>query len=280
MTRSLTLLLLAASLRAAAPLPTITNVQFREFVDGPIINGEPQYLAGSTAYLDFQISGFKIGEKDLVRSMSLSWSWKALDAEGVEITPGQSGDVETEIRAEDKQWMPKVRIELPIPNSVPSGTCSILIAIQDRQANVAGSGKISIKVGGRTIVPAPQIEIRNLHFYRTEDSPDPLETPAYRIADPIPVKLDLVGFQLGPKNAVGLKMDLLVRADDGKEIISAVDAFDLSKAEAFYPPRYIPAQFSFNLDPGNPKGRYTLVLKAKDTIGGHSDEKSFPFSIE
>lgn len=285
------ILLLAFALPAFAETALqLTNVRHREYEDGPVIN-QPQYLPGNLVFLDFQISGFKIVEKALIKSMDIGWTYRVLDPAGVPLIPAKSGETSHELQPEDKEWMPKVRLEFPIPDSAPSGTYHVVVDLEDRKDGSKGQRKIPFQVAGRDVDPAQQVNIFNLRFFRGEDDPDPISTPAFRPGDPIFTRFDINGYQLGPKNAVQVSFDITVREAVGKEtpdkevkpprvVMSANDAFQLGAAEHFYPPRFLSGAVSFKLESGNAKGPYLLILQAKDKIAGKQAEFTFPFTLE
>jgi hypothetical protein len=258
----------------------LANIRHREYQDGPIISGNPEYLAGATVFLDFQISGYQIAEKALVRSMSLTWKWRFLDPSGRDLVLGAAGEIEHELQPEDKDWMPKVRLELPLSPSAPTGKCRILIELEDRKAGTRGQREILIPVSGRTLPAASAPEILNLRFYRGEDEPEPLSTPAYRPGDAVWIRFDVIGFQLGPKNSAQLAFDLEVLNDKSEPVITAADAFELGSPEEFYPPRFLPGGLRIDLDKRNAPGTYRLRLRAKDRTASQSKDFEYTFTLE
>jgi hypothetical protein len=258
----------------------IENVRFREYEDGPIIHSKPQYLAGSEVYLDFQVSGFLVVEKALVRSMDIGWTFSVLDPQGRLAVPVEKGESSTEIQNEDKDWMPKIRAKIPLPPSAVSGTYRMELQLEDRKAKTTAKGEIPFQVNGRSFAESDGLAIVQLKFFRGEDATQVLRTPAYRPGEAIHFGFDLVGFQLNEKNGTKLTVDLAVKDPKGRVVINGPAAIKIEEAEAFYPPRFFHEQLSLELEAKNEKGTYTLTLTANDALSGKSVSSDFIFSLE
>jgi hypothetical protein len=259
---------------------SIENIKFREYEDGAIIHTKPLYLAGSTIYLDFQVSGFLVVEKALIRSMDIGWKYQVLDPENRLVIAPVQGESATEVQNEDKDWMPKVRLEISLPPSAVSGMYKIAIDLEDRKAKTTAKGTIEFQVNSRSMPKTDGLSIVNFAFLRSEDAVDPVTTAAFQPGDPIFFKFDVVGFQLGAKNAAKVTFDLVVKDEKARNVIDARNAFELGADENFYPPRFFANQMRIDLDAKNPKGPYVLTLVAKDTVSGKTASFDYPFTLE
>jgi hypothetical protein len=269
----------AAAYGAATPKPlTIERVAISQYEDGPNVEQGYAFLPGEALFFSFHVSGFKkVGDEGL--RVSLSYTLEAEDPAGVPIIEPQSGDVDTNLDPEDKNWTPKVRLTLGIPPFARSGEYTIQIGLRDRVAQTQARGKASFKVKGHDIEPSDKLVVRNFHFYRGEEDKKPLEVAAYRPGDTLWARFDITGYKLGPKNGFEVGYGLAVLRPNGESMFRQPDAAT-EKQETFYPRRYVPAAMSLNLNKDLRPGQYTLVVLVSDKLGGQTAELSQAFTVE
>ena len=254
----------------------IVNTTFQQYEDGPRMPSDMGYGAGELAFFAFEIAGYQKSEKDHIQ---LVWDWKCLDPSGILLVEPGSGKVDTDVSPEDKDWLPKVRQNFEIPSYAPSGTYHLLISVKDALASASTNVDLPFRVRGHNAGPTDKLAVRNFRFYRAEDDPQPMETPAYRPGENVWARFDIVGFKLGEGNAFEVSYGLTVIRPDGKTGFSNPDAATL-KDHSFYPQRYAPAALSLTLPADIAKGEHTIVLTVRDKLGNETVETQQKFSVE
>jgi len=263
----------------ADPKPlAIQRMNLSQYEDGPIIPGGYQFVPGETIFFSFQVSGYKpVGDEE--PRVSLAYTIESQDPAGIPIIEPASGVVEATLDAEDKNWMPKVRLTIGVPPYAPSGDYKISMILQDRVGQTQARAQTTFRVKGQTYEPSEKLVIRDLRFYRDEDSKQPLANAAYRPGDTMWARFYMTGYQLGPKNALEVGYGLALLRPGGETMFRQEDAA-LEKQESFYPRRFVPAGMSLNLDKDVKPGQYTLVLFVNDKVGGQKVEARATFSVE
>lgn len=279
--------LLCLALCAAAPLSAaetrlaIQSPLMHQYEDGPAVPSDQTFTPGDTVYLTFQVAGFQKAEKPAYAGahLSLTWTVEGSDPEGVPIAAAISGKVDTDITAEDKNWMPKVRANVLVPPAAPSGTYHLKIAVHDQLAGTDTTAAVPFQVRGRDVAPSDTLVIRNLRFYASEEDRKPLETPAYRPGETVHAKFDITGYKFAPGNEFQVSYGIQAILPSGKVGLNQPDAATLTD-KTFYPERYAPGEFSLPLPPNVPKGKHTIVISAHDKIGGQTAEQRAEFTVE
>src|SRR5262249_55288708 len=127
--------------------------------------------------------------------------------------------------------------------------------------------------------PSDTLVVRNFHFYRNEDSTQPLEKSAYKPGDGVWARFDLTGYKYGEHNNIDVSYVTSVIAPGGKVLWTQPEAAT-EQSESFYPKRYVAAAMGINLQKNIKPGEYTIAVQAKDAVGGQTVESKFTFTIE
>ena len=159
--------LLAATLLLFAPAApkqlSIEQPAIQQFDGGPNLASDFRFAAGESVYFEFAIRNYKRSEDDKI---SLSWNAEVRDSAGIRLILPLFGKVTEELAPEDKEWVPKVRFEIPIPSHALSGKYSIAILVTDDLAKTTATRDFSFEVQGHAVEPAASVEIRNVGFFR------------------------------------------------------------------------------------------------------------------
>lgn len=279
--------LFAAPEPARSPLPSteaalsVINAGVSSSEDALFVAPDYQFLPGELLYLTFEMAGFAIQTeaRGEVRKIALHYQLTPVDDHNRALAPTESGDIETELSPEDKNWIPKRRASFSLPSFVAAGTFHVHVVVKDSFAKTETTHDIPFTIGGTKIVPASSMKVENFRFERRESDTEPLSVPAYSPGDTVYARFDMTGFHLGPENAFHVTYALTVFAPDGKPYIQAPNAADIaSKSE--YPAQFIPGSVELNIGKESARGEYVLVLIARDLLGNEQNEIKQAFSIE
>lgn len=268
------LLACAPALTAQPRLQTVRPV-ISQSDDGPSLGGA-EFQPGDIAFFSFQVENYKVspaGKVDLVGHM------QAFDPTGAPIVPRDEEAIGTSVSVEDKDWKPKLRLQLQLPSIAPPGQYKVKYEVTDQQTHQTASGELPFQVAGKAVGPASTLTIRNLGFYRTPEDAAALQVVAYRPGDMVFVRFDAVGYKYGEQNAIDVSYDVAVLSPDGKEMFSQLDAA-VEKSQAFYPQPWVPGAFNLNLQPTMATGTYTLVITAHDGVGKQTATEKAAFRVE
>ncbi len=273
--------LLAQSSPKSAPPPNIKPLQTVRAVisqseDGIPLQSGTEFQPGDIAFFSFQVENYHVnptGKVDLVGHM------QAFDPKGVAIVAADEQMIGTSVSEEDKDWKPKLRLQLQLPSIAQPGTYTIRYDVTDRQSRQSAASELTFAVGGRGVEPAGALTIRNLGFYRTQDEDSPLKVVAYRPGDTLWVRFDAIGYKYGEQNSIDVAYDVAVLSPDGKQMYSQEDAA-VERSQAYYPQPWVPGAFNLNLQPTMRPGTYTLVLTARDGVGKQNATVKAEFRVE
>jgi hypothetical protein len=244
--------------------------------DGPPLENGLLFQPGDIAFFSFQVENYKVGATGRVQ---LTAHIQAFDPKGTPIIPEDEPVIGTSLSDEDKDWKPKLRLQIQLPSIAPPGTYRIKYDVTDVQAHQTASGELAFPVGGIGVEPASALTIRNTGFYRSQDDPTPLKTVAYRAGDVLWVRFDVTGYKYGEQNAIDVAYDVAVNGPDGKQLFAQEDAA-VERSQAYYPQPWVPGGFNLNLQSTMRAGTYTLVLTARDGIGKQMAEMKADFKVE
>ena len=273
--------ILAQTSTQAPPSPAVRAIRVARAVvsqseDGPAIGSGLSFLPGDIAFFSFQVENYKIGTTGKVQ---LTGHIEVSDSKGVHIVPRDEEIIGTSISEEDKDWKPKLRMQIQIPSIAPPGNYRIQFDVTDQQTRQTASGELAFPVGGRGVEPADALAIRNLGFYRTQEEEHALMTVAYRAGDILWVRFDVTGYKYGEQNSVDVAYDVAVLTSDGKQLFSQEDAA-VEKSQAFYPQPWVPGVFNLSLQSTMRAGTYTLVITTHDAVGKQTAETKAEFRVE
>lgn len=275
------LLLLPATAAAAKDL-AIDRATLHQIEDGPPIDASIQFQPSETVYLSFRATGFETKQKDEdLQSLSLRYRIEVQDPFEVHAIAPILGAITTDMRKEDKDWAPKVRAEIRLPDFAARGKYKVLLWLKDEQSNAEARREMTFTVTGRDVAPATDLTVRNFGFYRTEDDRRPLTEAVYAAGSPVLVRFDIVGYQMSPapKNAFQIEYGLTVTGPDDKVKISQPTAAT-ENYENPYPRRWLPAGFRLDLPKEFVRGRYEVVMEVRDKQAGRKLEVRQFFLVE
>ncbi|MEK7754411.1 MAG: hypothetical protein AAB654_20970, partial [Acidobacteriota bacterium] len=144
----------------------IVGPALHQFEDGPLVPAAHAFLAGDTVFLDFQVSGYQVSDKERIL---LSYRIEARDPQGVPLAPPVSRKLDAELAEEDKNWKPKVRYDVLTPPLADSGSYRILIRVKDELSGAETSMEVGFALRGRDVEPSPTLVVRNFRFLRGEE---------------------------------------------------------------------------------------------------------------
>jgi hypothetical protein len=272
--------LFAAALLLLAPAAekqlTIEHPSIHQFEDGPDLASDFKFASGETLFFDFQIAGYSRTGDDKI---SLSWNAEIRDPAGVAVVPRQFGKVMEQLAPEDKNWLPKARLEIPIPPHAPSGVYKISLLVTDDLGKKSATREYTFQVHGHDLQPADSLQIRNITFHRSEEESKPLPVAAYARGDAVWIRFEIVGFKLGDQNRYDVDYGIEVLRANGETMFKQAEAAG-DRGETFYPKRYVPAGLSLSLQKDIKPGQYTVVITARDRIGDQKAEARQTFSVE
>ena len=267
--------------QAEDPSLAIINGGAQKSEDAPFVSPQYRFAPGDYLYFTFQIAGFAVqsSKENENRRIALSYSVTPEDLKGVALAPPDTGSIETELSAEDKNWTPKRRSSFLLPSFVAAGDFQVRVVIKDLLAKTEISKTFPFHIGGVVIIPAGSIAIQDFQFFRREEDREPLQVPAYSPGDAVNLRFNLTGFQIGSGNTYHLSYGVLVLRPDGKPYLQQPNAAEL-EANSFYPAQYLPGTANLTTSPNSSKGQYTVVITVHDLIGHVSRDFKTAFSLE
>lgn len=273
------LLLGAMLLGSAAAWPqaqlTIVNpILHNRQEDAPAIPSNYTYYGGELLYLSFKIAGFK----PLKDRVEVRWQIIATDPDGLLLVPVINGEVREELNVNDKEWLPRVQQTIPLPPQIPPGVSRLKLVANDEHGKTTAEKVVEFKVGGRPLPKVDAFSLLDLAFFESETAMSPMREPVYRAGDSLWARFQMAGFALGEKNRFDVSYGLEIRNSAGKTLYERPEAASDS-AEPFYPRRVLNGGVTLNITAGVTPGEYTLVVKAKDRIGGKDAEASGRFRV-
>lgn len=274
--------LAVASLLLTLPLHaelSIANPVVARFDGGPSVAQGTAFAAGETVYLSFEIAGYqREGEED-EQKLRVAWRCEVSDAAGIALAAAQAGKVEVDLAPEDKNWRPKIRVALRMPDWVGAGDAALRISATDNVANVETKLAVPFRLAGPKIDSEKGFHTFGFAFYRTAESADPLTIPAYGPGETVFARFQMAGYELGDGNAWNVSYGLEVLRANGEPLFQQLDAAEESGKSA-YPRRSVGGVLSLNLTKDLPRGAYTIVLTVRDVTSGMTAESRHVFQVE
>ncbi len=244
--------------------------------DGPAFDNGAAFQPGDTAFFSFQVENYRMG---LSGKVQLAGHIEVFDLNGTPVVPRDEELIGTTLSQEDKNWKPKMRLEIQVPSIAPPGNYTIRFEATDQQSHQTASGEVALPVGGKGVERSAALVIRNLAFYRSLEDEIPLKTAAYRPGDMLWVHFDITGYKYGEQNSIDVGYDVEVLSPDGKQLFAEEDAA-VEKSQAFYPQPWVPAAFNLDLQPNMTPGAYTLVITAHDAVVSQMMVERAGFKVE
>jgi hypothetical protein len=260
---------------AAGPL-RIIHIGIHQIEDGPAVGDRVNFVPGEAVYLRFDVENYAL-TKD--QKAAISWVIDAADPKGIPIVVPATGKKEAALQEEDKDWLPRVRQEIMVPSPAPGGSYSVHIKVTDENSRQTAVADTKFSVSGAELQPAPALVIRGFGFYRAEEDPQALATPAYRTGDSMFARFQIAGYKYGAGNAIEVSYGISIVGPAGNVMYTQDPAVE-DKSAAFYPKPWIDATMSLSLNPGTKAGEYMLVINARDKVGSQTIEIRKPFRVE
>ena len=235
-----------------------------------------QYASGETLYFSCRVAGFSRSEDQKVH---IAYSVQAFDPKGVALEELYKNDVQVELSAQDKEWMPKIATAIAIPPLTPSGAYKIVVKAEDTLARTATESAVPFQVRGHDIEPSDTLVVRNFHFYHGEEDAQPALKAVYKPGDGVWARFDIVGYQYGPKNKIDVSYVTSVIAPSGK-VLWTQPSPAVEQSDSFYPKRYVSASMGITLQNNIRPGDYTIAVEVKDSVGNQSFEQKYTFTVE
>ena len=256
---TLVLFTTVAFAQTRAPELAIVDAYFEDY-DRAIVR-QLQVPAGDTVYLTFRIAGFRLKDEKQVR---LSYWIDCLDPGKTPVAETLSEKVEQTLSPQDEKWRPRVNWSLVIPSYAPGGEYSVAIRVRDEIAGREARHHMTFRVRGETPDPETLLGVAGFEFADSEDgkAKDP---PAYAPGSQLWARFRIVGIQAAPDKRIFVEQDLTVLDAEGKEMYSKPQGL-VENQRYFYPPRFLTAAFSLELQPKLRAGEYTIRIALRDLI--------------
>ena len=275
--RRLPAALVFVSLAAAAPAPLEIVLPGVSQSDGgtPVPQGF-EHVPGEVVFFSCQVAGYQKGADEYVH---LNYTITALDPAGVPFLEPVSNEISEEVAPQDKEWKPRIRVEIPLPPLAGSGTYRIVVKVTDAVGKTSAEKSVPVEIRGRDVEPSETLTVRNFRFFRGEDDEEPLGKAVYRPGDPVWARFDVIGYRYGPKNGIDVSYGVSVVTSSGKTLWEQPDAA-VEKTESFYPRRFVAASLSITLQRDFRPGEYAIGVQVKDAVGGQTYEAKAVFTVE
>ncbi|MBV9508277.1 MAG: hypothetical protein JO323_25070 [Acidobacteriia bacterium] len=273
--RPLALCLLFASSAAAAPLQIVRPI-LSDSDGGAALPASFGYRPGETVFFSCRLTNY---QKTPQERMHAAYSIQAFDPKGVALTELFKNEITEEVAPQDKEWMPRIATEIPIPPLIAPGTYRILVTAEDLVAKLKTELSVPFEVRGRSPEPSGTLTVRDFHFYRGEEDAEALEKPAYRSGDVVWTRFDITGFRYGPNNKIDVSYQVSILDGSGKVLWTQPEPTG-ENTESFYPKLWIPASMSITIQNNTRPGGYSIAVQVKDAIGNQTYEAKAAFTVE
>jgi hypothetical protein len=258
------------------PALKVTHAVVSESEDGPGFAQGALFQPGDMLFFSFQVENYRMG---LTGKVQITGHIQAFDPAGTPIIARDEELIGTTVSDEDKDWKPKLRLQLQLPSIAPPGNYTIRFDALDQQSHQTATGEVAFPVGGKGVERSPVLAIRNLGFYRAAEDAAPLKIAAYRAGDMLWVRFDMAGYRYGDQNSIDTGYDVEVLSPSGKQLFAEENAA-VEKSQAFYPQPWVPATFNLSLDAKTTPGSYTVVITAHDAVGNQMAVERATFKVE
>jgi hypothetical protein len=255
--------------------PQIVNAIRHQYEDGPSVPVGNSFIAGETVFFSFQVKAYAVSSGKVL----LTYRIDVVDSGGVAVVAEETGRIETEVSAQDKDWLPKIRHSVLIPPHALPGQFRINVLVRDGHAEAEAKAEVNFVVRGRAVDTSGPFAVKDVRYFQTEDDRTPMVNPAFKPGDTLWARFDITGFKAGEKNRFEVMYGISIVSPSGKVLFSEPEAA-LEEDSSFYPRRHVPGVFSLTVQPRTTAGEYTLVVTATDLIGQQTTESRSSFRIE
>jgi hypothetical protein len=278
--RAVVLALVSTGFLCGAPKLSVERIALHQFEDGPVLDPGYQFLPGETAYFSCRLTGYQVDETDEShRKVKLAWNMELRDPAGVLLEAPASGRIDTELLAEDTNWLPKFLKSFVVPAFALTGEYRVSVRVHDEVADSDLAGELKFRVKGHAVTPSKILAISNFMFLVSEDDAFGMRQPLYHPGGMAWARMDVTGYRFGENNRFSIAFGMALESPDGKQLFSQPDAGAESDS-SFYPQSYAPGILTLNLDKSTPPGTYTLVVTVRDQVADQSLEWRQPFRVE
>ena len=251
----------------------LVNLDLLETRDGFAIPPDSRFLPGEAVHVYGQVAGYKVSRDYRI---SLSYQMRATDPDGRPFYEAEEGKIDVELAPQDESWMPVLRYSPRIPGHAGGGTYAIQILVRDELAGASVTAQLPITVDGSRVQSADQLLVRNFSFSRTE-SGRPVRNPVFGAGEEIRAEFLITGYKIREDNTYQVESDVWVQDAAGQRLYDFEPAGEAGNP--FYPKLWLPAELRLKLDESTPPGRYAVVLRLRDRVGGTEAVERYHFSI-
>src|SRR5579872_439931 len=186
-------------LLAAAPALQIVKPAISQMDGGAVDPAGATHTPGEIVYFSCRVANFTNTPEEKIH---LTYSVQAFDPLGAPLEEVYKNEISDEVGPQDKEWMPKVAIEIAISPLGLSGTYKIKVKVDDLVAKSSAELEVPFEVRGRSVAPSDTLVVRNFRFFRNENDTQPVEKAIYKPGDGVWAKFDITGYKFGPGNKV------------------------------------------------------------------------------
>jgi hypothetical protein len=267
---------LAVALTAAGAPFSIVRTIISDTDGGAALPASFEHVPGETLFFSCRIAGY---QKTPEEKIHLAYTVEAFDPQGVPVMESFHNEITDEVSPQDKEWMPKIQTEIPLPPLAASGAYKIVVQAEDLVAKTKTETSVPFEVRGHRVDPSDTLTVRNFQFFRSEDDTEAVAKPIYRPGDAVWAKFDITGFRYGPKNKIDVSYITSVLRNSGEVLWKQPEAA-AEQTESFYPKRYVPASMGINLQKDIAPGDYTIDVQVTDAVGGQTYDTKAMFTVE
>ncbi len=274
------LVLLSATSPAQTPVALAIDELTLSATDGGESVARP-FSSGETVFVRFTVTGARSAkaDDDSDPRVRLRYSFTLTDAAGLPLAKPSAGEVVADLAPEDKQWKPKVFAELELPTGLVRGQAKLVIELEDQVASAKTARQTEIPLAGPAIPEDAPLSANDFGFYRQEDAPQPVITPAYRPGDTIWARFTIIGFARGDGNRYDIAYGLEAFNAAGASMFRQEVAAEQT-GESAYPRRYLPSVLSLQLGKDLAPGAYRIQLLLHDRISDRHVSSDHRFTVE
>lgn len=264
------------ALLAAAPALEVVKPVISQSDGGPPDPAGFTHVAGETLFFTCRVANFT---KTPEEKIHLNYSVEAFDPQGIPLIDAVKNEIADEVTPQDRDWQPKIEIEVPTPPLGPSGAYKIVVKVEDTIAKTSAELSVPFQIRGHSIEPSETLVVRNFHWFRGEDDTQPIEKAIYHPGDAVWAKFDIIGYKLGQGNKIDVSYVTSLISPEGKVMWTQPDPA-VDQDASFYPKRYVTATMGINLLKDTKPGDYMIGVQVKDGVGKQTATAKFPFTLQ
>lgn len=261
---------------SAAPALEIVNPIISDMDGGAAEPANFQHRPGEVMFFSCRVTGFA---KTPEEKMRIAYTVQPFDPSGTPLAEIYKNEVDDEVSPQDKNWMPRIATEIPLPPLAESGNFKIVVKVEDLIAHTTAQLEVPFQVKGHPVEPSDTLVVRNFRYFRAENDLQAMDKPIYHAGDTLWAKFDITGYKFGKNNKLDVTYVFSVLSGTGKVLFTQPEPAG-DETESFYPKRYVPAEFSISLQNNVKPGEYGLLISVKDLIGNQTVESKQTFTVQ